>query len=199
MEPRPEDELQELERRRQALGWTYNQLAARANLSVAYVHQLLHGRRSNPTAATLKALRKALGLPVTPTPPVPPLPAETASQYVARRLELPAAAERHRLSSGPWERAQQVTMWLLEHCGGNEKDLAAALRLTLGTIRTLLSGRIVTRAALMHLGLYAGLQLDFFFQGRYPEPDDSWQRLFQELRAAGVTPADVRRLFLQRA
>jgi transcriptional regulator with XRE-family HTH domain len=44
---------------------TQADLARRAELTEAYVSQLLRGKRKNPSLAVLKRIAKALGVPVT--------------------------------------------------------------------------------------------------------------------------------------
>jgi HTH-type transcriptional regulator, competence development regulator len=44
---------------------TQAELARKAELTEAYVSQLLQGKRKNPSLAVLKRLAKALGVPVT--------------------------------------------------------------------------------------------------------------------------------------
>ena len=53
-----------LKRLRKAAGMTQEQLARRADLSLGYVQRLEVGRH-DPPVSTLRALAKALGVPVT--------------------------------------------------------------------------------------------------------------------------------------
>jgi transcriptional regulator with XRE-family HTH domain len=54
-----------LKKLREAKGWSQRELAAKANVGQAYIDQLETGARKNPTMNTIKALTKALGVPVT--------------------------------------------------------------------------------------------------------------------------------------
>jgi transcriptional regulator with XRE-family HTH domain len=50
---------------REAKGWSQVQLAARADVTSAYIAQLETGKKQNPSLEVLKRLAKALGVPVT--------------------------------------------------------------------------------------------------------------------------------------
>ncbi len=46
-------------------GWTLDDLAKRAKVTMAYISFLERGKRKNPSLAILKRLAKSLGVPVT--------------------------------------------------------------------------------------------------------------------------------------
>jgi transcriptional regulator with XRE-family HTH domain len=50
---------------REAKGLNQVELAKRAGVTTAYLNQLEHGKRKNPSLDILKKLAKALGVPVT--------------------------------------------------------------------------------------------------------------------------------------
>lgn len=54
--------LHNVDRLLQLSGWTQTELAERADIAVAYLNQLLTGRKKNPTLDTLQRIAAAFGL-----------------------------------------------------------------------------------------------------------------------------------------
>lgn len=205
-----EEFRQQVEIRRKELGYRWSDLAQMCGISTPYLHQILHGKKNNPSRKTSDALRtlaRALNLALDPRPVQQPLPtlADAAQAVQARLGTLDEQGRRQLYHLTPTGRAAWVISTMLG-TGVSRDTLARELQMTVTALMDLQSKdtRVTLQSNTAHrLCRAAGINGEFLFQGvlRY-EPAARWQQLHARLdglREDGVAPESIQIMVRGRA
>lgn len=197
-----EELRQQVEDKRTKLGLRWSDLAQMAGLSTPYLHQLLNGKKTNPSQKTSEAIRRLvsilhLELNGVPTP-AHAVPNVSEAPVLIRRKLAELTDDQRR---GLVNRSPQARMaWLLKHLlslGYAASTLEKELQITHQTLDNLLQLRIaVVPRHVERLCALTGLGDDFVFKGLLETVmTKAWQELhalLDEVREKGVSPETVR-------
>lgn len=200
-----EELRRQVEEKRTQLGYRWADLAEKAGISTPYLHQLLNGKKSNPSQKTSEAIRRLtqilnIQLDGLSSPAgSPPTPAEAP---VLIRKQLAALTEPERVALVR-DRAQGRFAWVVDQLlrVGYARDFVEQeLQITRQTLDHILAGgTTVLPRQVERLCALTGLGDDFVFKGILEvEITALWQELhgmLEDLRSQGV-PADLIRAAL---